>query len=226
MLSYSRCCDFYRCPYLFQCHDEVVLDTPAIRLGSQIDMMMNMLMIKHLPQEQRYKKSVELGITEMMRRIVEGGDACEILNVPPMVKQWYIDFITSGVEVVDVQKYFEIPELDYRGYVDAVFDDGNGLIVVENKTTSRYYDGFFTSKKNSYQAVGYSMAVGTDRVKYQFFDTKTMAAYTPVSRMVTEADRKEFTEWVSHVRDNSTCFVKNKEWCSLNNCPIKEECWV
>lgn len=225
MLSYSRCCDFYRCPYLFQCHDEVTVDSQYIRLGSQVDMLMNMLMIKHMKEELRYKKSVELGITEMMRRIIEAGDACEVLNVPPMVKQWYIDFINMGVEVVDVQSYFEIPELDYRGYIDAIVDDGNGLIVIENKTTSRYYDSFFTSKKNSYQAVGYSIAAKTNRVKYQFFDTKTMSAYTPVSRFVTEDDVKEFTEWVNHVRNNSSCFVKNKEWCSLNNCPIKEECW-
>lgn len=225
MLSYSRCCDFYRCPYLFQCHDDIHLDTPAIRLGSQIDTLLNMLMLKNMEPELQRKKAVELGVSEMLQKIVDSGDVCDMFQVPPMLKTWYIDFVTSGVKVVDIQQHFVLEDLDYHGYIDAVVDDGNGLVVVENKTTSRYYDSFFTSKKNSYQAVGYAMAVGTKRIKYQFFDTKSMAQYTPVSRLVTDEDIDEFKEWVLNVKKNETCFVKNKEWCSLNSCPIKEECW-
>lgn len=225
MLSYSRCCDFYRCPYLFQCHDEVILDTPAIRLGTQIDTLLNILMMKHMTPELRHKKAIELGVSQMLQTIVDSGDICTMFQVPPMVKNWYIDFVTSGLQVVDCQRHFILEDLDYHGYIDGIVTDGTDTWVIENKTTSRYYDKFFTSKKNSYQAVGYALATGTRLVRYQFFDTKTMSAYTPVSRVVTNEDIDEFKQWVKHVQDNSQCFVKNKEWCSLNDCPIKEECW-
>lgn len=178
-----------------------------------------------MPIEQQYQKSIELGVTPMLKKIVDAGDLCSVLSVPAMVKSWYIDFVSSGMSVVDCQRHFVLDDLDYHGYIDGIISDGTDTYVVENKTTSRYYDSFFTSKKNSYQAVGYALAVGTRLVRYQFFDTKTMSAYTPVSREITEEDISEFKDWVLHVKQNDTCFVKNKEWCSLNSCPIKEECW-
>lgn len=224
MLSYSRCCDFYKCPFLFQHHDEIELNSTAIRLGTNIDTMLNMLMLKHLPKERQHQKAIELGVTSMLQSIVDSGDVCAMFDVPVMIKSWYIDFISQGFNVVDIQKHFVLEDLDYHGYIDAVFEKNGSLYVIENKSTSRYYDKFFTSKKNSYQVVGYALATGTRNVRYQFFDTKSMSAYTPVSRLVTDEDIEEFKEWVSFVKQNEFCFVKNKEHCSYNDCPIKEIC--
>ncbi len=226
MLSYSRCCDFYKCPYLFQCHDEVEVTSNAIMVGQQIDTLLNCLLIKNIKDKTvREQAALRVGISGMLQKIIDNNDVCEFLKCPPMVKYWYVDFISSGLEVVDVQKYFELDDLEYRGYIDAVLTDGTTKYVVENKTTSRYYDRFFTSKKNSMQTVGYCIAENTDMVRYCFFNTKNMTEYTPISRRVTHEDIEEFKEWVNFVRDNQTCFVKNREYCSYHDCPKKEECY-
>ena len=121
MLSYSRCSDFYKCPYMFQCHDEIQLHSNAIQLGANIDMLLNCLMLKHVkdPEKQR-EIAVRLGVSDMLQAIVSNGDVCKMFDVPPMVKQWYIDFVESGVEVLDIQKHFVLDDLDYHGYIDAV----------------------------------------------------------------------------------------------------------
>lgn len=225
MLNYSRCCDFYRCPYLFQCHDDVIVNNKAIQLGANIDSMINLLMIKHIkdPVFQR-QKAIELGVSDMLMAIANNNDLCEMIKVPKMIKDWYTDFIDSGLEVVDIQKHFVIGDLDYHGYIDLVLTDGTNKFVVENKTTSRAYDKYMSSKKNSYQAVGYAMAEGTNKVIYQFFDTKTMNLYYQYPRLITSQDFDDFKEWVNFVKQNENCVVKNMEYCSLNMCPAKEMC--
>lgn len=227
MLSYSRCCDFYKCPWLFQNHDDYELHTKAIELGSQIDTMLNCLMIKHIENPDfRKVKAAELGVSDMLQAIVDSKDMTSLFDVPACVKYWYINFVSSGYKVLDIQKHFVLPDLDYHGYIDAVIESPDGdKVVVENKTTSNYKEDYFASKSNSFQVVGYSLAEGTDLVRYNFFNTRTLTEYTPYSRQITSQDIEEFTQWVNFVRQHEDCMVKNREYCSLMNCPIKEECW-
>ena len=225
MLSYSSCSDFYKCPYLFQLHDEVNVVTDAMKLGANIDTMLNVLMVKHIKDPKvKMDAIVRLGISDMLMKMADNGDLNQMFEIPRMVKEWYIDFVQSGLEVLDVQKHFIIDELDYHGYIDAVLWDVKEKIVVENKTTSRFYDKYMASKKESYQAVGYAIAEGTNKVRYQFFNTKNMNEYAPYSKVVTPEEFCEFEEWVKFVRDNQHCIVKNREYCSLNRCLGKDLC--
>lgn len=226
MLSYSSCSDFYKCPYLFQNRDELKgYSTTAMQLGANVDYLLNVLMVKNIKDSDfRRKRAIELGFSDMIQKIADNNDLCKMFDVPIFVKNWYIDFLNSGYEVVDVQPHFIIEELDYHGYVDAVFKLDNQLVVVENKTTSRYYDKFFTSKKNSMQAVGYALGIGTNAVRYQFFNTKDMADYCSASRFITESDVNEFKKWVFFVRDNQDKTIKNTEWCSQHDCMLRERC--
>ncbi len=225
MLSYSSCCDFYKCPYMFQNREELYgYSNTAMTLGSNVDSMINVLLVKHIKDEvfQR-KKQVELGISDMFMAMTNNGDLCELMNVPYFVKAWYSDFVRSGLEVIDVQKHFIIDDLDYHGYIDAVFSDGYNKFVIENKTTGRFYDSFMNNKRNSYQAVGYALSEETDLIKYNFFNTKNMSEYHTYSGKVTKEDVEDFISWVEFVKANQHLFVKNKEYCSLNNCLLKKE---
>lgn len=226
MLSYSSCSDFYKCPYLFQNRDELQgYTTTAMQLGANVDNLLNVLMVKHIKDPDfKMKRAVELGISEMLMKIADNNDICNMFDVPAFVKEWYIDFLKSGYEVVDVQPHFILEELDYHGYIDAVFRLDEQLVVVENKTTSRYFDKFFSSKKNSMQAVGYALGVGANVVRYQFFNTKNMTEYCSASRFLNQSDIDEFKKWVAFVRDNQDRTVKNTEWCSLHDCMLKERC--
>ena len=226
MLSYSSCSDFYKCPYMFQNRDELKgYSTTAMQLGANVDYLLNVLMVKNIKDPVfRKKRAIELGFSDMIQKMADNNDICKMFDVPIFVKNWYIDFLNSGYEVVDVQPHFIIEELDYHGYVDAVFRLDGQLVVVENKTTSRYYDKFFTSKKNSMQAVGYALGIGTNAVRYQFFNTKDMADYCSASRFITESDVAEFKKWVSFVRDNQDKTIKNTEWCSQHDCMLRERC--
>ena len=226
MLSYSSCSDFYKCPYLFQNRDELKgYSTTAMQLGANVDHLLNVLMVKNIKDPDfRRKRAIELGFSDMIQKMADNNDICKMFDVPVFVKEWYVDFLNSGYEVVDVQPHFIIEELDYHGYVDAVFKLDGQLVVVENKTTSRYYDKFFTSKKNSMQAVGYALGIETNAVRYQFFNTKDMADYCSASRFITESDVNEFKKWVSFVRDNQDKTIKNTEWCSQHDCMLRERC--
>jgi len=228
MLSYTSCSMFYKCPYLFHNRDDTAnYVTKAMELGANIDYMLNLLMVKHIENKETKERCIEeLGFQEMAVKMADNNDVCTMFDVPEMVKLWYIDFLQSGYEVIDVQPHFVIEELDYHGYADAIFADKGELIVVENKTTSRYYDKFFSSKKNSMQAVGYALGFGTNQIRYQFFNTKNMSDYCSYSRFVTEQNVKEFKDWVNFVKDNQSCMVKNTEWCSLNECPLREMCMM
>lgn len=229
MLSYSSCSEFWKCPFAFQHrHDQSVVEqrNTFLQLGSNYDKLLNILGCKLMREaDLREKKRIELEIDDMQWKMILNGDACEYLNVPRTVKEWFIDLISSGLTVVDVQRHFYIPHLDYHGYIDMLLKDKDGkLIVVENKTTSKFYDKFMSSKKESYQAIGYCIAENTREVCYNFFDTVKGNQYASYRKNVTDEEVKEFTEWVQFVRDNENSFIKNKEWCSLNNCIIKEEC--
>ena len=226
MLSYSSCADFYKCPYLFQNRDDIQgYTTTAMQLGANVDNLLNVLMVKHIKDTDfKMKRAVELGISDMLMKMADNNDICKMFDVPEFVKSWYIDFLRSGFEVVDVQKHFIIEDLDYHGYIDAVFKLDGQTFVIENKTTSRYFDKFFTSKKNSMQAVGYALGVGTNAIRYQFFNTKDMTSYCSASRFITPKDVDEFTKWVNFVRENQDRDVKNTEWCSWHDCMLKERC--
>lgn len=47
------------------------------------------------------------------------------------------------------------PNVFYRGRIDGVIDDGNGIGIIEDKTASRLGDFFFVEKGNSYQMKWY-----------------------------------------------------------------------
>lgn len=226
MLSYSSCSEFYKCPFKFQHRYDMIETSTALTLGSNIDTMINALLVGQIRDEKlREQKAIQLGFSDMLNGMVNGGNLCKLMDVPMMVKQWYTDFIESGLEVLDVQKHFIIDELDYHGYIDAIFWDGYKKIVVENKTTSRFYEKYFSAKKESYQVVGYAIAEDTDTAMYYFFNTKNMAECHPIPRKITNEDKDEFTEWVKFVKNNEHSFVKNREWCSLMGCNVKEECY-
>lgn len=227
MLSYSACSDFYKCPYLFQIRDELKgYTSPALTFGAGFDNMMNAVMLaQHKDRDFAKQRGIELGISDMLMKIAEAGDVCEMYDIPHAAKEWFIDFKLSGLEVVDVQKHFVLDELDYHGYIDAIVKDRDGnKIVIENKTTTKFFDSYFSNKKNSYQGIGYAMAEGTDYIRYQFFNTKNLIDYNTASRFITQRDVDEFTKWVSYVRDNQKVDVKNFEYCSLNNCFGKDMC--
>ena len=227
MLSYSACSDFYKCPYLFQIRDDLKgYTTPAMTVGAGFDTMMNAVMLSmHKDKDFAKQRGIELGISEMLMKIADAGDVCEMFDIPRAAKEWFIDFKLSELEVVDVQHHFILDELDFHGYIDGIVKDKDGnLIVIENKTTSKFYDGYFSNKKNSYQGISYAVAMNTNLVRYQFFNTKNMIEYATASRFITPEDVDEFTKWVAFVRDNQKVDVKNFEYCSLNNCFGKDMC--
>lgn len=228
MLSYSACAEFYKCPFAYHLRDteEVMrIQTKAMELGSNVDYMLNVLMLKHIKDKDfREQRAADIGVKEMGLLMAENNDLCAMFDVPEMVKQWYIDFLNSGYEVVDVQPHFVIEELDYHGYADALFKLDDQLVVIENKTTGRYYDKFFAAKKNSMQAVGYALGFGASIIRYQFFNTRNMTEYASVSRFVTPEMIDEFKQWVLFVKNNETSTVRNTEWCSNHDCFWKEIC--
>ena len=210
---------------MFQHREESNVRTAAMELGSNIDYMLNLLMIKHIKDEKKQIECLErIDGQKIGLDIVKNGDLCSMFDVPEMVKQWYIDFLQSGYEVLDVQPHFVIEELDYHGFADALFSLDGQRIVIENKTTSKYYDKFFSSKKHSMQAVGYAIGLNTDAVRYQFFNTRNMTDYCSASLFVRDEDKANFKEWVQFVRDNEHSMVRNTEWCSYNDCPLRDYC--
>lgn len=223
MLSYSACSTFYKCPCMFHLMDEME-PTKAMELGSNIDYMLNVLLTKLVKGEKQEEVCERLGFSKMIISAANNNELCEMFNVPPMIKEWYVDFLSSGYEVLDVQPHFIIEELDYHGYADALLSLDGQPVVLENKSTGKYYDKFFSSKKHSMQAIGYALGLGANAVRYQFFNTRNLAEYCSASKFITEDDVTEFKNWVQFVKDNEHRVVRNTEWCSNNQCYLKEVC--
>lgn len=226
MLSYSACSSFYKCPFLFQKRNELNVQTQAMRIGTNLDYIINVLLTHNIKNEvKKEETAITLGISDMMLKMAKGADICNLVEVPKMIKEWYMDFLNSGFEVLGVQEHFMIDDLDYHGYIDAVYGYKGKRIVAETKTTVNFYDKYMSAKKDSYQAVGYCLGVDTDEVRYQFFNTKNMSEYRPYSKLVTQQEIDEFREWVMFVKNNEKSFIKNKEFCSQYTCLNREDCY-
>ena len=51
-----------------------------------------------------------------------------------------------------------------------------------------------------------------------------MIDYCSASLFVRDEDKANFKEWVQFVRDNEHSMVRNTEWCSYNDCPLRDYC--